>query len=224
MTVVSIGVYGTYYFFGNTQSSPRKAAKRTLTTSFGSVCLGSLVVSIIETLRTLFRSQRDRDNDNIANVCLDCILSCIESVTAYISKFAFTRVAVYGESFLTAARNTYDLFKSKGIDVLISDELSGFALVSGAIIGGVVAGLIGAISSLFIFKDAGVFVIIGISCFIIGSGIVSIILSVLTSGVATFLVLWADEPQALQTNHPRLYAKLSNVVRNQYPGFIQPIV
>ena len=53
---------------------------------------------------------------------------------------------------MTAARNTYDMFKSKGVDVLIADELSGFALVSGAVLGGSVAAVSAVIASV-LFMD-----------------------------------------------------------------------
>jgi hypothetical protein len=63
------------------------------------------------------------------------------------------QVAVYGESFFTAARNTFELFRSKGVDVIIADDLSGFALVSGAILGGSVAAVASAIAVVILISD-----------------------------------------------------------------------
>lgn len=44
-------------------------------------------------------------------------------------------------------------------------------------------------------------------------------MSVVTSGVATFIVLWAEEPHVLEQNHPELYARLNSAVRLQFPNF-----
>ena len=69
--------------------------KRSITTSFGSICLGSLLVAILETLRTLIRYARAQ-RDNIIAFCADCILGIIESLLRYFNLYAFTQVAIYG--------------------------------------------------------------------------------------------------------------------------------
>eukprot|EP00474_Spongospora_subterranea_P008991 CRZ09449.1 hypothetical protein [Spongospora subterranea] len=214
---IASGVCGTFYFFGFTRNPTFKAARRTLTTSFGSICLGGLIVSVIEALRVIFKSSRRGNRDSIADACCTCILSCIESIVKYISKYAYARVAVYGESFMQASRATYDLFKTKGIDVVVADELSSIAVFSGAILGGAVAGFCGSLSVLVLTKDASLAFAVGCFGFIVSIGVVAMMMSILSSGVATFLVLWAEEPRALQQNHPQLHAKLAAAVRSQFP-------
>lgn len=165
------GVCGTFYFFGASRNATLKSARRTLTTTFGAVCLGSLIVSIVATLRVMVNRRRDRRRDTLANVCLDCLLRCIEDIIRYVSKFAFTRVshcsrrtrcrpaqtrvqvAVYGESFMTACRATFELFRSRGLDVVIADDLSSFALVAGSLLGGAFAALLGGISALALSRN-----------------------------------------------------------------------
>ena len=53
------------------------SAKRALTTSFGSICFGSLVIAIIQTIRALVRSVRDGNTRNAALVFLACIAECL---------------------------------------------------------------------------------------------------------------------------------------------------
>ena len=79
------GVYATYYFLAdNMPASPTIASiKRGLTTSFGSVCLGALLITIVQTIRTLIRIARN-NSDNMAMYfllcCLECIVSCLEGL------------------------------------------------------------------------------------------------------------------------------------------------
>jgi hypothetical protein len=61
---------------------------RSLTTSFGSICLGSLVVALIQALREVVRSMREND-DSIVACCAECLIGCIESLVEYFNKWAF---------------------------------------------------------------------------------------------------------------------------------------
>lgn len=50
---------------------------RALTTSFGSICFGSLLVAILQALKAL--AQSARSNDNGILICIaECILGCLE--------------------------------------------------------------------------------------------------------------------------------------------------
>lgn len=86
------GFYATWYFMSGTYGMPASPVfasfKRASTTSFGSVCLGSLIVAIIQTLRTLLRSGRGERNSLLAAIA-DCILSWIESIARYFNQYAF---------------------------------------------------------------------------------------------------------------------------------------
>lgn len=50
---------------------------RSLTTSFGSICFGSLLVAIIQALRALADSARNNDNQILVCIAM-CILGCLE--------------------------------------------------------------------------------------------------------------------------------------------------
>jgi hypothetical protein len=102
------GTFATWYFMGganqNLPSNPTlKSAKRALTTSFGSICLGSLIVAAIQTVRAILRSLARSRSDNVAVqiiACLvDCILGCIEGLVRMFNKYAYTQVAIYGKGF-----------------------------------------------------------------------------------------------------------------------------
>ena len=69
---------------------------RATTTSFGSICFGSLLVAIIQTLRAMCESARnDNDMDGCAAFLLcivDCLLGCLEDILEYFNKFAYIYV------------------------------------------------------------------------------------------------------------------------------------
>ncbi len=71
---------------------------RATTASFGSICFGSLLVAIIQTLRTMVENARS-DNDNEGGsaflLCiLDCLLRCLEDMLEYFNKFAYIYVGM----------------------------------------------------------------------------------------------------------------------------------
>jgi hypothetical protein len=45
-------------------------------------------------------------------------------------------VAIYGKDFMTASKDTWALFKARGFEVLINDDLTGMVLMLGAFLGG----------------------------------------------------------------------------------------
>ena len=81
------GLFATVYFMGTADPSQRfkvtvpvqnptiKSAKRALTTSFGSICYGSLIIALIQTLRAIVRGLSDqaRSDGNLFSLfCLYC--------------------------------------------------------------------------------------------------------------------------------------------------------
>ena len=71
---------------------------RATTSSFGSICFGSLLVAIIQTLRAMVQSARsDNNTDGCAAflLCLvECLLRCLEGVLEYFNKFAYIYVGM----------------------------------------------------------------------------------------------------------------------------------
>lgn len=103
--VVVAGVVSTWWFAPSEASSCCSVAikdsfVRATTTSFGSICFGSLLVAIIQTLRSMVESARhDGSNDGCAAflLCLvDCLLQCLQGILEYFNKFAY----IYGESYI----------------------------------------------------------------------------------------------------------------------------
>ena len=79
--VTTAGTVGTWWFVpaeanGCCSKAVRESYVRSLTSSFGSICLGSLIVALIQAVRETVRSIRDSDDSILACVA-DCLLGCI---------------------------------------------------------------------------------------------------------------------------------------------------
>eukprot|EP00020_Sapocribrum_chincoteaguense_P000329 CAMPEP_0170753926 /NCGR_PEP_ID=MMETSP0437-20130122/12741_1 /TAXON_ID=0 /ORGANISM="Sexangularia sp." /LENGTH=489 /DNA_ID=CAMNT_0011093053 /DNA_START=37 /DNA_END=1506 /DNA_ORIENTATION=+ len=207
--VTLCGVFATWYFLGGDNNAiPKnptsKALRRSLTTSFGSICLGSLLVAILQTIKTIVRSFRSRSNPILYFVVM-CLLNCIESLIRYFNKYAFVQVAVYGMSFCDAAKATVDLLKTNGFDALINDYILDKVLFLGGLVGGVLVGAAGFGLGYAMFTDLGVAAVFALLGLFVGYGVMMNAMRVIESGVATILVCFICDPESLRRNDEELH-------------------
>ena len=84
---------------------------RSLTLSLGSICFGSLIVAILETIKQFlnFLSWSAGQSGNCVASCLlccvGCIVGCIEKLVEIFNRYAYTYVGIYGYSFITAGKH-----------------------------------------------------------------------------------------------------------------------
>jgi len=96
------GTVGTWWYSpdecGCCSSAIHNSIIRTLTTSFGSICFGSLLVAIVQALRSLAdQAQQNGDAQFIACIA-ECILACLASIIDYFNKVcARMLVSVFAE-------------------------------------------------------------------------------------------------------------------------------
>jgi len=221
------GVFATYYFRGvvepgtndvilDVKNPTVKSFGRAMTTSFGSICFGSLVIAVIQTLRALasILKNEGREDDNglltIVACCIECILSWVEDIIEYFNVYAFTEVAIYGKSYCEAAKDTWEICKDRGIEALINDNLIGNVLT----LGGLAVGCLSTVITVVIgflglsIKEVAPLIIYGILAFLIGMMIFSVVAQVINSGVATTFVCICEDPDALLHTKPELYNKV----------------
>ena len=72
------GVTASWYFSTQLNYNPTPPAfKRTMTTSFGSVAFGSLLVAIIQALKAMVRAAANNKNQWVTCIAM-CLLNCLE--------------------------------------------------------------------------------------------------------------------------------------------------
>jgi hypothetical protein len=196
------GLVATWYFCGdhNMPKNPTLSSlKRALTTSFGSICFGSLLVAIIKTLHYLAEQNRRRDNDFIRCVTA-CILSCLEGIMEYFNTYAFVHIAIYGCGYVEASRRTWALAKDHFWRGAFNDCLIGPTISWTSIGAGLFAGLIAGIAVGPAF---------GVLTFIVTVAVVLMVLRCLESAVPTLFVCYCECPDALLNSSAELYAMLT---------------
>lgn len=143
------GTVATYYFLGTSDvsgkvtvpvSNPTAASfKRAVTTSFGPIAFGSLLVSLLEVLRGLVNAgqqQAARDDNALLAFCLMCLralLDIVDDLFRYFNRYAYATVAVYGKSFCESAKTTWNMVKQRGVDAIINDALISSVLGIGSV-------------------------------------------------------------------------------------------
>lgn len=198
---------------------------RTITTSFGSICFGSLLVAIIQALRAIASTARQSDDCQLVACIFECILSCLQSILEYFNKWAFIYVGVYGNTYLESGKAVMQLFANRGWEAIIADDLVGGAIfltcvMIGLIIGGIGVGYAQFDPTFNALADNS-----ATSAFVIGllAGLVicSILLGTVSSAVNTVIVMFADAPNEFQANHPELSAAMREEWQKFYPGSTQ---
>jgi len=204
------GLYASVYFLrGNGLPFPDTPTldsfRRASTTSLGSICLGSLLVALLEFARTMIRLMRGNGSNWVA-IIADCLLGCIESLLRWFNKYAFAQVAIYGKTFCQAASATWELIQTHGIEALVNDNIISFVLSAGCLAGGAIAAALSGGIAYVVVHDY--WLLCGVLGFIIGFTMFLMPAEVIESGTATYFVCFAQDPQVLRTTNPELYQRL----------------
>jgi len=203
----------------------RDSFVRATTTSFGSICFGSLLVAIIKALRVMAESARGDADDGCAAflLCLvTCLLRCLEDILEYFNKFAFIYVGMYGYSYIEAGKNVMTMFKHRGWSIIIADDLVSNVLFLFTLIIGGLTGCVGLVLNetnpeWFEGYEGGAMGVAFGFTFLVGVVIASIMLSIVDSAVNTVLVAFGEGPAEFEQNHPELSAEMHEGWRKVFP-------
>lgn len=225
MHVTVAGTVGSWWFSPESGCSGMTGSLlRALTTSFGSICFGSLLVAIIQATKAL--AQSARNNDNAILICIaECILNCLESILEYFNKWAFVYVGLYGYGYIEAGKNVFTLFKNRGWEAIIADDLiSNVFFFLSLCVGGICAAIGYAFNEDSLngsFVNSPNPASIGATCaglgFVAGLVLASILMSTIASAVNTVIVCFAEGPAEFEANHPELSRKMRETWLEFYP-------
>jgi len=197
--------------------------------SFGSICLGSLLVGPVQVLRQVaenFRPNRDANVLMCLHECLvcfqECTVGCVDRMAEVFHPWAFTYVGMYGYGFGEAGRHATELFRKRGWTTIVTDDLIPNVLfIVSLVIGGVTGcfGLLVEALDGFAFTDLDRPVV---TAFFIGLavGIVlsSVLFGIISSSVNAIIVCFASSPVEFQQNHPDLSNDMRSAWREVWPG------
>jgi Plasma-membrane choline transporter len=103
---------------------------RSVTYSFGSICLGSLLQGIMQALRKIIpQRSRANSNDQCCGLCF-CVLECfgrvVEDSLDYFNQWAYVFIGIYGYGYVESGQKVLELFVSKGWMSIISERLASY--------------------------------------------------------------------------------------------------
>jgi len=205
------GTVASWYFLSpNVPRDPTsRSLRRSLTTSFGSLCFGSLVAASLKTARALARAVSTRGSDRFGiRSCALCCLGFLDVLTRFCNELAYTQVALYGKTFTRASRDTWTLLvHHSGVDALVQRELISTALTLSSLLSGLVCSLICGLWAKATLGDEQPqwWQSLGAS-FLIGYAAVSLVSVTVESGTNALFVCYAEDPQPLEANSKDLYA------------------
>jgi len=241
------GVVGTWWFDPQDALSVFSPAivdslRRSTTYSFGSICMGSLLVAIIQSMEAMVRSAKRQNNQGVGTILLciiECILRMISRIAIYFNRWAYCYVGLYGFDYISSGKKAMELFQARGWTTIITDNLVHRSLALVSVVIGALSGIIcmlvakatgwtttifgsvtgevgggGDSSSLLSVSDDGIVFFI---CFLIGVTMAFILLSVVLSAVDTVIVAFAEAPAEFNTNHPALYNNMIQKWRLVFP-------
>eukprot|EP00536_Pseudo-nitzschia_multiseries_P008053 jgi/Psemu1/256836/estExt_Genewise1Plus.C_1980029 len=221
------GVVGTWWFAPQDALSVFSPAivdsfQRATTYSFGSICMGSLLVAIIQTLESLAKSARRNNQRGLLLCLIECILRMLSNIAIYFNRWAYCYVGLYGFDYISSGKKAMELFQARGWTTIITDNLVYRSLSLVAVVVGAIAGFFGMMmakatawsdSTFGENSDGTVFIL----CFLIGVSMAFILMKVVLSAVDTVIVAFAEAPAEFNTHHPALYNNMIQKWRQVFP-------
>ncbi|KAG0325398.1 putative choline transporter, neither null mutation nor overexpression affects choline transport [Podila humilis] len=187
------GVFATDYFQTGSPSPTMSSLKRACTTSFGTICFGGLIYAIVQTIKKILDFLRGDGSH-----CLACFFECcfhwINEGLAYINPLVYCEVAIYGTPFLDSAKDAYKIVKDRGMDEVHNRVIISTVWSIGAFFGALITGALCQIMQIMFTAGA-----------------------VVHSGVATFFIAIAEDPDQLARSKPKMYAK----IQVAYPDMLE---
>jgi len=226
--VTVAGTVGTWWFVPSEGSSCcsnglRDSFMRSVTTSFGSICFGSLLVAILEAAKQMIRNLRESEDGGGVLLCLaECLLACLQDIMEYFNKWAFVFVGLYGYTFIESGKNVLNLFKTRGWTTIITDTLANSVLgmLSAAVglITGLVALAIAQIQGMVFGDELGASAAAFFIGFVVGMVLTSTLMTLVSSAVNTVIVCYAEAPREFHENHPKLAEDMRTTWRQAWPS------
>ncbi|CAF1233408.1 unnamed protein product [Rotaria sp. Silwood1] len=215
---LTVCTVGQWWFPGeySQQYSIRNSIKRAFTTSFGSLCYGSLFKTLIKPKH--LPTTENNCRKNIFSCVFSCIFLTVKRAMSYFNEWTFIYSTLTGQGFVDSSRSFTELFQKRGWTVVINDNLIETSFLISNIGIGIVSGVLsGLLMHVLIIQSSNRFYIICAINFLIGFLISTVFTRILLFSVRTVFVCFALNPVALGVTHPEYLQKLTKAWHKFYP-------
>ncbi|CAH9076104.1 unnamed protein product [Cuscuta epithymum] len=217
--IVSGMVFFVIYHGGHAETSmPPKpllnSLRYAITTSFGSICYGSLFTAAIRTLRWKIRGVRSKiGNNECLLCCVDFLFHLVETLVRFFNKYAYVQIAVYGKNFNNSAKDAWELFQSTGVESLIAYDCSGAVLLMGTLLGGLISGTCAGVWTRIKHPDR--VMMVGSTSMLIGMILVGLANVVVESAVTALYICFAEDPLLVSKWDSEFFDKMSETLHQR---------
>ena len=231
-------VVGDWWFRGASETHPVAGAlRRSLTTSCGTLSLSALLVAVVQAARALYNAalKNAKESGELSRNPLLCLASCLCSacfacatwIIQWANSWAVVFAALTGQAFRASGTAAFTLFKSRGWEAVVNQDLVAVALRIAAVVSACVGALAGGLATYALLGRGGggagfgnraqQAAIAGVLCFFVGAAMSSVLTSVLLSSTRAVFAAWAMSPGALAATHPGHLAKLAAAWEKFHP-------
>ncbi|CAN1181403.1 CTL-like protein DDB_G0274487 [Linum perenne] len=191
-----------------------KSTRYALTTSFGSICYGSLFTAAIRTLRWEIRGLRSKIGKNECLLCcVDLLFHLVETLVRFFNKYAYVQIAVYGKGFNRSARDAWELFQSTGVESLVAYDCSGAVLLMGTILCGLITGTCAAVWTHFKWEAKNErMLMVGSTAMLMGMVLVGVAMVVVESAATSMYICYAEDPLLIHRWDAEFFNQLSETL------------
>jgi hypothetical protein len=195
--------------------------QRALTSSFGSICYGSLFVLPCRVLMAVTRPfyalasacgcvRSSGGGGGGDNACARAFM-CIEGSYHNFNRFAFSQMIMFGKDFRSAALHTWDLFFQRAIDNVLEADKVGSFLFFPCIGAGCIVSTITALWARA--ADLDNWFVIALVLFWVGFVTVQLTTEIMEGAVVTIFSCFADDPRYLsRTSTASFFAPSFDIV------------
>jgi len=216
--VANYGTLGRWYY-GGKDASPAVCGPLCLafTAHFGSICFGSLLVAIIETVHDMLHAVQKKTNvPSWVLCCVDRAMAAVQASMEYTNKYGFVQVAVHDEHFFSACKRALSFLKYKGLTALVNDSIIARLAQVGAYAGGLLSGAIPVMLNRYwqhedvtkLGLDGTQETTMAFAGFFLGFFTVYTLISPFASMGTALLVCFAEHPEVLYEDHAEDYKTL----------------
>lgn len=191
-----------------------KCLRYAVTTSFGSICYGSLFTAAIRTLRWEIRGFRSKiGNNECLLCCVDFLFHLVETLVRFFNKYAYVQIAIFGKNFNKSARDAWELFQSTGVEALVAYDCSGSVLLMGALLGGLLSGTCAGVWTRIKYPDR--VIMVGSTAMLMGMILVGVAMVVVESAVTSIYICFAEDPLLIQRWDSDFFDQMSETLHQR---------
>ncbi|KAG7400508.1 hypothetical protein PHYBOEH_005308 [Phytophthora boehmeriae] len=176
-------------------------ARCAMSSSFGSICIGSLLCPLAHIVWNALRWAR-RDESVLSRRFMSLRSERAEHFIRTYHKYSFVHIAGYNKPYYVAAQDAWRLIEHHGVEAIVDDDLTSRILLLGG------NGWAGSMSALTVSALAGGsnhVTFFTLAAFTLCYTTISLATQVITAVIKTLFVCFAENPGRLSQLHPLIY-------------------